>query len=406
MKAIISALCKKIGLDPASVGIGAIERATRQRIVATKSPGIDHYRRLVTESPRELAALIDAIVVPETWFLRDPGAFAAVASHAAQSDPMAKLNYLCVPCATGEEPYSLAMTLLDAGIPADRFQIDACDISEPLLECAARGLYRRHSFRGNDAAIRGRYFRETAEGCAILPVVRRQVTFRQANLLDDSALIGAHIYDAIFCRNLLIYFQPDAQSRAIDKVSRLLRHDGLLCVAPAETGLLLRYGLAPAEMPQAFAFHNRRRAPAPKSRQQPQPRLLLPPPSAPAEIKPRAALAPAPVPEPKKETVRPAVLADAQRLANEGRFEEVSGLCRAYIEQHGASADAYYLLALVCDASARYDEASTLYRKTLYLDPEHQEALAHFSLLSDKLGETATAGALRRRALRLESSAA
>jgi chemotaxis protein methyltransferase WspC len=112
-----------------------------------------------------------------------------------------------------------------------------------------------------------------------------------------------------------------------------------------------------------------------------------------ADAIPKATESAAPTPSP---------LAEAMRLANEGRFDEVSEICRAHIDAHGASADAYCLLALVSDASARYEEAATLYRKALYLDPQHREALAHFSLLADKLGETAAAGALRRRALRME----
>ncbi|MGA3169702.1 MAG: CheR family methyltransferase [Chthoniobacteraceae bacterium] len=409
MDSVVTELCKRIGLDAGSVGLNAIERAIHHRIAACHAAGMDEYRHILIESPAEFAALIDAVVVPETWFFRDPGAFGAVASQAKASKRTAQLKYLCVPCATGEEPFSLAMSLLGAGIPADRFHIDAYDISERLLASAERGIYRRNSFRGNIAHFRSRYFQETAEGCAIHPEVRKQATFRQANLLDDSTLQGVEMYDAIFCRNLLIYFEPEAQLKALAKVSRLLRDGGLLCVAPAETGLLLRNGFVPAEMPQAFAFRNKNWTPAAPIR--PRPQLRLP---APQSARPQPQPQPRAIPAPETKAQAPkstppaevTPLTEALRLANEGRFEEVSAICRTHIEKHGASADAYYLLALVCDASAHYEEAAILYRKTLYLDPRHQDALAHFSLLSDKLGETAAAGALRQRALRLESTAA
>jgi chemotaxis protein methyltransferase WspC len=409
MDSVVTELCKRIGLDAASVGLNAIERAIHHRMAACHAAGMDEYRHILLESPAEFAALIDAVVVPETWFFRDPGAFSAVASQAKASKPTAQLKYLCVPCATGEEPFSLAMSLLTAGISAECFQIDAYDISNRLLALADRGIYRRNSFRGNIAHFRSRYFQETADGCAINPEVRKQATFRQANLLDDTALQGAEMYDAIFCRNLLIYFEPEAQIKALTKVSRLLRDGGLLCVAPAETGLLLRNGFVPVDMPQAFAFRNKNYAPSAKVR--PKPQLRLP---APQPVKPQPQLKPCatPAPQTKALVAQPAMpaevapLTEAVRMANEGRFEEVSAICRAYLERHGASADAYYLLALVCDASARYEEAASLYRKTLYLDPQHQDALAHFSLLSDKLGDATAAGALRQRALRLETNAA
>jgi len=113
-----------------------------------------------------------------------------------------------------------------------------------------------------------------------------------------------------------------------------------------------------------------------------------------------------PSPAPSAPATPPPALSDAVRLANEGRFDEVSTICRAHIEIIGPSPDAYYLLALVSDASQRYEEAATFYRKALYLDPRHRDALAHFCLLAEKLGNTDAAGALRRRALRIEPNAA
>jgi chemotaxis protein methyltransferase WspC len=408
MDAIVSTLRKTIGLDAASVGIGAIERAVHQRIAASKMTSVDRYRELLRQSPDEMRALIDALVVPETWFFRDRGAFAAVAAK-APGHP-GQLRYLCVPCATGEEPLSLAMTLFDAGVPADRFHIDAFDISERLVTHANRGMYGRNSFRGDCADFRARYFRETAEGWAIDPAVRKQATFRQANLLDDPAFRGGEVYDAILCRNLLIYFEPEAQSKAVEKISRLLRQEGLLCVAPAETGLLLRHGFVPADMPQASAFRNeKKRAIAKfqgptKHEEHRFPNRQLPHRS--LERRPQIRPAAAPGAKATESTPPLPAFAEAMRLANEGRFDEVLAICRAHIDAHGASAEAYYLLALVSDASTRYEEAATLYRKALYLDPQHRDALAHFSLLADKLGETAAAGALRRRALRIEPNAA
>jgi len=311
------------------------------------------------------------------------------------------LRYLCVPCATGEEPLSLAMALLDAGLPPDRFHIDAFDISERLLAHAKRGVYGRNSFRGSDTAFRSRYFQETPQGCAIDPAVRAQVTFRQANLLDDSTLGAAQIYDAIFCRNLLIYFDHEARLKAVTKLGRLLRPGGLLCVAPAETGLLLRNGFVPSDAPQSFAFR-KNKAETPWSQALAKCQEHRPLPQLPFRCDERPPQArPAAVPASKPEPANPLpLLEEATRLANEGRFGEISRLCQAHMDAHGASADAYYLLALVSDASARFEEAATLYRKALYLDPQHRDALAHFSLLADRLGETVAAEALRRRALR------
>jgi chemotaxis protein methyltransferase WspC len=409
MDAIVHNLRRTIGLDSASIGFGAIERAVHQRMDATNISILDQYRVFLEGSSDELRALIEILVVPETWFFRDRGAFDAVAAEAKAPKHTSQLRFLCVPCASGEEPLSLAMTLLDAGIPAERFHIDACDISDRLVAHARRGIYGRNSFRGNSGDIRSRYFEEAAGRWAIDPAVRDQVTFRQANLLDASAFPGVQMYDAVFCRNLLIYFDPEAQQKAIGVLSNLMPADGLLCVAPAETGLLLRHGLVPSDASGAFAFWNRKRTrpqKLPVVAKRVEPRAISAPIAPKAPQKPRPLSLPAPAEPKAKEAAAPPDFAEAIRLADEGRFSEVSRICQAHIEAHGPSADAYYLLALVSDASARYEEAATLYRKALYLDPQHRDALAHFSLLAGRLGETATAGALRQRAIRIESSAA
>jgi len=340
-----------------------------------------------------MQALVEAVIVPETWFFRDPRAFQAVAEYARRST-REKLHYLCVPCSTGEEPYSLAMTLLDSGIPAARIHIDAVDISEQVLGLARAGVYGRNSFRGRDLAFRDRYFQESPAGWALAPEVRALVRFHRANLLDEGALFRSHAYDAIFCRNLLIYFDEATRRRAIATLERLLAPAGLFCVGPAETGVLASNNFTHTRIPLAFAFTNGKAKPDVVPERAPVKKRLAPP--LPPAPKPRAkpiaspAALPAPTPD----------LAQAQRLADEGRLDDVAAICQASLKHSGPSAQAYYLLGLVSDAAARPEEAIAYYRKALYLDPQHHEALLHCSLLTARRGDAATALALRERARR------
>ena len=112
----------------------------------------------------ELQELIDTVAVPETWFFRDRGAFIALARIALDAmvrrGPTDVLRILSVPCSTGEEPYSIAMSLLDAGLSPQRFQVEAIDISHRAIERARAGVYRRNSFRGQDLLFRGRHLPE------------------------------------------------------------------------------------------------------------------------------------------------------------------------------------------------------------------------------------------------------
>lgn len=392
-------LYKVIGLDPQSIGMSSIERAVRQRVEASGAPSHDAYLALLRTTPSEVQALIEAIVVPETWFFRDPKAFTVVAERARQTTKAGKLHFLCVPCSTGEEPYSLAMALLEAGLDPGQFHIDAMDVSERVLAIARKGFYGRNSFRGTDLGFRDRFFQSTPDGHLLDPAVRQLVHFHHGNLFDDSSLVRGQIYDAIFCRNLLIYFDGETQRRAILALERLLVPHGLFCVGPAETGLLAAYPFTHTRVPLAFAFR--------------QGKPEAPPPAPAAKTREFTLLAP-PLPRPKRvsslsdhagATAVPD-LAEAARFADEGRFAEVTAICRAHLQQAGATAHAHYLLALVSDATEHVDEAIAHYRKALYLDPQHHDALLHFSILSAKRGDMVAAEALRRRARRTSEKAA
>jgi len=418
MDAIVKSLRAAIGLDVSSIGIGAVERAVQQRMAAASLTSVEEYRRRLEERPDEMRALIETVVVPETWFFRDPGAFAAAAQSVQRADPSVRAKFLCVPCATGEEPYSLAMSLLDAGLPPERFEIEAVDVSRRVVEQALEAVYGRNSFRGPMVGFRDRYFRKTDTAHALDPVVRKLVRFRQANLLEDFTLHPSGVYHGIFCRNLLIYFDDEMQTRALSTLRRLLSPDGLLFVAPAESGLMLRHEFSPAGMSQAFAF---RKAAARKASPPPAVRpasVSLPPLPPPIAIRPAPIAPVAPTPSrsasrivhigeasaPTRKSSPLPDLTEVTRLANEGRLDEVSTICQEFLKTHTPSADVYCLLGLVADASERPDEAAGFYRKALYLDPQHRDALSHYALLAQRMGDIAAAEALRRRAARLENN--
>lgn len=267
-------LSRETGIDPASLGNDFVARALAERIAATQ-PGaggeaaqagrpqpaitdeaVDAYWQCLNASADERRALIELFVVPETWFFREREAFAALARLGAQrlfAEPARALRILSAPCSTGEEPYSAAMALLDAGIDPSRFEIDALDISACAIAHAQRGRYGRNSFRGHVLGFRDLHFKAAADGWVLDERVRACVRFRQANLLDLLGCAGEP-YDFVFCRNVLIYFDRDAQDRVVRIVEEQLDARGILFVGPAETGVVMRQGLASAQIPLAFAF--------------------------------------------------------------------------------------------------------------------------------------------------------
>jgi chemotaxis protein methyltransferase WspC len=295
------------------------------------------------------------------------------------------------------------MALLDATLPAQRFQIDAFDVSERALESARRAVYGRRSFRGADLTFRDRYFRPGEGGYELAATVRQAVRFHQRNLLMPTLVDEADRYDVIFCRNLLIYFDRPTQDRAISVLGRLLVPGGMLFVGPSETGVMLAHDFHSARLPMAFAFRRgaapleRRHLPAPLPAKPAAPQPVMPP--LPARIP--FAKAPTPGARPSAEDKPSPTLEAAQRLADEGRFAEAIKTCEEFLRQHSASAPGHYLLGLVHDAAGNVKTAEAWYRKTLYLDPEHDGALAHLALLMDTQGRAADAQLLRKRVQRV-----
>ena len=240
-------LKSRIGLDASSVGSAVIERAVRQRMSGLALHDEDEYWMRLNGSPGEVQALIEAVVVPETWFFRYPESFTTLARLAFERLPSLgggrALRILSLPCSTGEEPYSIVMALLDAGLSEYLFEVDALDVSARVIERASLGVYGRNSFRGDELGFRDRHFSEVAEGYQLAEQVRRKVRFRCGNLLDPGLLAGEAPYDFVFCRNLLIYFDRPTQSEVVEVLKRLLRSDGAMFIGPAEASLLSQHGI-------------------------------------------------------------------------------------------------------------------------------------------------------------------
>ncbi len=206
MKQFEQILRDTIGLDAASIGSSMIERAVRLRMKNRNVRKRGEYQQLLEDSESEWRELIEAVVVTETWFFRDIQPFTALAQLVSEQwlpdHSLGKAKILSLPCSSGEEPYSVAMALLDAAVPAERFEIDGVDISDRAVARAERGIFRRNSFRGKQLGFRDRYFQAIREGYALDPMVRKCVRFRVGNLLREDFRAPQPVYDYIFCRNL------------------------------------------------------------------------------------------------------------------------------------------------------------------------------------------------------------
>ena len=393
-----------IGLDTSSIGRSSLERAVTARQTACGLDDSAYWQRVQTNAS-ERQALIESIIVPETWFFRERGAFSALVEVVQEKLFLAAeqrcVRILSLPCSTGEEPYSIAMALLSAGVPASRFRIDGIDVSAEALDVATLGLYGRNSFRTEDLAFRDQFFAQTDARFSIGADVRESVAFRHANLFDSALTSTGDIYDVIFCRNVLIYFDRPTQHRAIQALSRLLADDGMLFVGASEGGVVMTQGFAPAGRRMAFAFRRGAAAVQPVDARS----GGLPPMKHIPSPKPAARPSPAPVRLPPAIVDVPAAstLDEGMRMANEGHFAEATRLCEMHNAQHGPSAEAFHLLGLVHEATGDRVSAATAYRKALYLNPHREDTLMHLALLLESENRMSEATRLRARARRVET---
>jgi chemotaxis protein methyltransferase WspC len=396
-------------LDSASVGNTTIESAVRIRMDSLGCKQREDYWERLHASPNELQELIEAVVVPETWFFRDQDAFAALARLISEewlpNHPRAVLRLLSGPCCTGEEPYSMVMALLDAGVSRDRLHIDAVDISLRALACAKRGAYGTNSFRGENLTFRDRYFERTANGYCLPKSIREIVTFHYGNLLSTDFRAGSAPYDIIFCRNVLIYFDHNTQKKVMKSLDQLLAPFGFLFVGPSETFLAACSGFKSINQSMSFAFRKagvRTMEPVNAAR----PKLTN---AVSGSRRQRAhhtaktctLSAPSQVPS----VAKPVDLESARKLADAGRLREAGELCELHLKEQGPSSQAYYLLGVVRDAVGDLQGAAECYQKVLYLDPTHTEALVHLALRFDNQGDPGMAQRFRERAKRVAKGA-
>jgi chemotaxis protein methyltransferase WspC len=296
------------------------------------------------------------------------------------------------------------MTLLDAGLPSEKFQIDAIDISAHLLDIGRLGMFGGNSFRGSDLKFRDQYFQKTDAGFRLCERVRQCVKFEQRNVLEERFRLGGEPYGFIFCRKLLIYFDKEAQRQTLKSLSELLTADGLLFVGSAETGLLTQHGFSSVKLPMAFAF--RKSEPVTFHSQ---PKVKQPKISSPAKARQSEAFRKLDLATPKKAVPETAKLenklapdlAFAEQLADQGRLGEAAEICEVLLRKQGPSARAFHLLGLIRDCAGDQHQANEFYRKALYLEPDHYDSLIHLALLADKNGDSAAAKALKNRAHRV-----
>lgn len=405
---ITERLREVMGLDPETLSRIGLRAEVRKRMQARGLETRAAYAALLQEDPEEFRRLADMLVVHETSFFRYPASYTRLTEYVRQRrkrSGQTSLRVLCVACSTGEEPASVAMTLLQAGLEKRDIVVDATDVSERAIRYAREGRYRRRGVLRLSEEIRDRWFEEEGQRFRLDTEILECIRYRRANAMDGQVPGTGQKYDVIFCRNLLIYLVPAAREALLRSLIERLEPGGLLFVGHAEVTAARALGLAMSPPLDAFALclvpgPARSKPQAPVSRRKSPARAAAP------ATRTRSPMPPVSLPKPPVASAPPpeSILDRAARLADAGDLDQARRILSDLMAKGGANADHYHLLAVIEGARGREAETGNALRRALYLEPEHYPALVQLALLADASGDHGRARRAREKAERVRAA--
>lgn len=201
------------------------------------------YYLKYSSTKQDIARLFDAVTTNETFFFREPQQFDVFANNllpqiVKENAQMGRkdIKIWSAACSTGEEPYTIAMILLEkSDLAMIRKEIYASDISESVLMSARRGIYGGYSIRNIPPQYLAKYFTDSGGFYSLSDKVKSMVKFMNINLIEEREVKQLKGFDVVFCRNVLIYFDDKAKRKAVSLIYDVLRPKGYLFVGTSES---------------------------------------------------------------------------------------------------------------------------------------------------------------------------
>ncbi len=346
-----------------------------RRFAAINAPDCRSYLRILArESPRqtEMHQLVGELTIGETYFFRQREHFDLMRERILpelldRNESTKRLRIWSAGCATGPEPYSIALLLhqqFQARTTGWDISILGTDINVAFLARAREGRFREWALRETSPEIKAACFVQDGKDWVLRPDYRKGITFEYHNLASDtSPATDGEPFDLILCRNVIIYFSPERMQNVIDHFYRCLNPGGWLIVGHAEPNLEMFRSFETVSELNATAYRKPSRAAAS-------------PTSAPFDweafegkfANPKPLLVEPPAPS----------IEDARLLADSGNWEAATQVTRKLIETDALNSPAYFMLGLIQEHAGASEEARAAFRRAIYLDRGF--ALAHYHL--------------------------
>lgn len=371
------------------------------------------YYEMITSVPErevELRRLLDHLSVQETQFFRNLPQFDALRKYVIPEIVRRKaqghktLRFWSAGCSTGQEPYSLAMSLMDILPDPDTWniQILGTDLSESALATAQQGWYAERRLNGIDRQHRERYFRQSDGGYRVVEPLRRMVHFVRHNMVTDPLPISIFgTCDIVFCRNVIIYFTHETAKYVIEHFFDILNPGGYLFLGHSETLWKMSAKYSLVEMGDAFIYRKplprslegRRFIPDRRLREAPLPEGVEY--ERRAEVERRDARSEADLIQNPPEAKAPAndnempgdpLVSKARNSIDLGENDNAVELLLEAINRNGDSAEAHFLLGTAYERKKEVERAAESFRRTIFCDSSHSLAYFHLANALEQMG--------------------
>ncbi len=382
---------KKIGADINLLGVKNVESAILNGIKKSKAKSIEEYGILLQIDNNIYNSFVEEIIIPKTWFFRNKDSYIYLKNEIIgkwKTEENRVLRVLSIPCSTGEEPYSIASTLFEAGLNKSNFTIDAMDISNNAISFANCGIYPKNHTQIEDVSFINQYIFENGENIYVDDQLKSQISFINANLLDINSL-NKKKYDIIFCRNVFIYFTKKAREKVILNLKNLLIKGGLIFTGHAELNIFLNSGFIKTGTKNSFvcSVGKKKKKELKKKKKR---ELKI-------NIK-KAIISKEQINIEKEPTVLTYQM--IKSLADIGEYQKAMLLCETYIEEMKPDAEIFYIKGLIHQLQNSMDNAQVNFEKAIYLKPDYYDALLQMSFLMEKKGKLKSAVLFKNRAKR------